>query len=156
MTGDVTGDMNGGGVGSRRAVVVGGGSGTGAACAVRRASDGYAVVVADRDLGAAESVAARLAGDGHVAREVEVTDEASVAALFEGLDVVHAVRRRWDGPLFAYNVSGEYAMVKAAERAGWIDGRRVTLETLRTIARAGADGILTYHAIEAARWLRDG
>ncbi len=72
------------------------------------------------------------------------------------LDVVHAVRRRWDGPLFAYNVSGEYAMVKAAERAGWIDGRRVTLETLRSIARAGADGILTYHAIEAARWLRDG
>ena len=91
MTGDVTGDMNGGGVGSRRAVVVGGGSGIGAACAVRLASDGYAVVVADRDLGAAESVAARLAGDGHVARAVEVTDETSVAALFEGLDVVHAV-----------------------------------------------------------------
>ncbi|WP_300540168.1 SDR family NAD(P)-dependent oxidoreductase [uncultured Nocardioides sp.] len=91
MTGDVTGDMNGGGVGSRRAVVVGGGSGIGAACAVRLASDGYAVVVADRDLGAAESVAAGLAGDGHVARAVEVTDETSVAALFEGLDVVHAV-----------------------------------------------------------------
>ena len=97
VTGDVSGDMSGAGdvsgagVGTRRAVVVGGGSGIGAACAVRLASDGYAVVVADRDLGAAESVADGLAGDGHVAREVEVTDETSVAALFEGLDVVHAV-----------------------------------------------------------------
>ncbi len=91
MSGDVSGDMNGAGVGTRRAVVVGGGSGIGAACAVRLASEGYAVVVADRDLGAAESVADGLAGDGHVAREVEVTDETSVAALFEGLDVVHAV-----------------------------------------------------------------
>lgn len=97
VTGDVSGDMSGAGdvsgagVGTRRAVVVGGGSGIGAACAVRLASDGYAVVVADRDLAAAESVAAGLAGDGHVASEVEVTDETSVAALFEGLDVVHAV-----------------------------------------------------------------
>lgn len=77
-------------MGTQRAVVVGGGSGIGAACAVRLASDGYAVVVADRDLAAAESVAGGLAGEGHEAREVEVTDEESVAALFEGLDTLHA------------------------------------------------------------------
>jgi len=72
------------------------------------------------------------------------------------LDVVREVRRRWDGPLFAYNVSGEYAMVKAAAERGWIDERRVALENLVSIARAGADGILTYHALDAARWLKDG
>ncbi len=76
---------------AQRAVVVGGGSGIGAACAVRLAGDGYAVVVADRDLAAAEAVATGLAGEGHEARLVEVTDEASVAALFDGLGDVHAV-----------------------------------------------------------------
>ena len=53
----------------------------------------------------------------------------------------------------AYNVSGEYAMVKAAARNGWIDERRVALEILTGIKRAGADMILTYHAMDAARWL---
>jgi len=72
------------------------------------------------------------------------------------LDVVREVRRSWDGPLFAYNVSGEYAMVKAAAERGWIDERRVAMENLLSIARAGADGILTYHALDAARWLKDG
>jgi len=72
------------------------------------------------------------------------------------LDVIRRVRERWTGPLFAYNVSGEYSMVKAAVARGWIDGRRVTLENLLSIVRAGADGILTYHAIEAARWLKEG
>jgi porphobilinogen synthase len=72
------------------------------------------------------------------------------------LDIVRRVRERWAGPLFAYNVSGEYAMVKAAAANGWIDERRVTLETLTSIARAGADGILTYHALDAARWLQEG
>lgn len=71
------------------------------------------------------------------------------------LDIIRRVRERWNGPLFAYNVSGEYAMVKAAEANGWIDGPRVALENLTAIARAGADGILTYHAVEAARWLRE-
>ena len=56
-------------------------------------------------------------------------------------------------PLAAYNVSGEYAMVKAADRAGWLDGRRAVLEILTGIRRAGADLILTYHAREAADWL---
>ncbi len=72
------------------------------------------------------------------------------------MDIIRDVRECWTGPLFAYNVSGEYAMVKAAAANGWIDERRVTLETLTSIARAGADGILTYHALDAARWLKEG
>jgi porphobilinogen synthase len=69
------------------------------------------------------------------------------------LDVVRAVKERFDLPLAAYNVSGEYAMVKAAAQNGWIDEQRVTMEILTSIKRAGADVILTYHALEAARWL---
>ncbi len=69
------------------------------------------------------------------------------------LDVIRAVKERFDLPLAAYNVSGEYAMVKAAAQNGWIDEQRVTLEILTSIKRAGADVILTYHALEAAEWL---
>jgi len=69
------------------------------------------------------------------------------------LDVVRAVKEATNVPLAAYNVSGEYAMVKAAERNGWIDGKRVTLEILTSIRRAGADLILTSHAKEASQWL---
>ncbi|MDH5525821.1 MAG: porphobilinogen synthase [Nitrospirota bacterium] len=69
------------------------------------------------------------------------------------LDVLAALREISDVPLAAYNVSGEYAMVKAAARAGWIDGERVMMETLLSMRRAGADLILTYHAKEAARLL---
>jgi porphobilinogen synthase len=58
-------------------------------------------------------------------------------------------------PVAAYNVSGEYAMVKAAAANGWLDERAVALELLTGIKRAGADMILTYHAKDAARWLRD-
>ena len=71
------------------------------------------------------------------------------------LDVVRRARDAFDVPLVAYNVSGEYAMVKAAGRLGWIDERRVTLETLTAIKRAGAGRVITYHAKEAARWLRE-
>ena len=71
------------------------------------------------------------------------------------LDVIRAVRERFDCPVAAYNVSGEYAMVKAAAANGWIDGRRSTLEILTSIKRAGADIIVTYHAKEAAAWLRE-
>ena len=70
------------------------------------------------------------------------------------LDVISRARERFDLPLAAYNVSGEYSMVKAAGRAGWLDERRATLEVLTAIKRAGADIIITYHALEAARWLR--
>ncbi len=71
------------------------------------------------------------------------------------LDVLSQARARFDLPLAAYNVSGEYAMVHAAARNGWLDGPRVALEVLTAIKRAGADIIITYHAKEAARWLRE-
>jgi len=70
------------------------------------------------------------------------------------LDIVRAVRERFDLPLAAYHVSGEYAMIKAAAERGWIDEQRVMLETLTGIRRAGADIILTYYATEAAKLLR--
>ncbi len=70
------------------------------------------------------------------------------------LDIVRDVRQITDLPVAAYNVSGEYAMVKAAAQNGWIDEKRAVLEMLTGMKRAGADIILTYHAREAARWLR--
>ncbi len=71
------------------------------------------------------------------------------------LDVLSRARQSFDLPLAAYNVSGEYAMVHAAARNGWLDGPRVALEILTSIKRAGADIIITYHAKEAARWLSE-
>jgi porphobilinogen synthase len=71
------------------------------------------------------------------------------------LDVLAAVKRATNVPVAAYNVSGEYAMLKAAAQAGWIDEKRVALEILTAIKRAGADIILTYSAVDAARWLQD-
>jgi porphobilinogen synthase len=70
------------------------------------------------------------------------------------LDIVCRIREEIDLPLAAYNVSGEFSMIKAAEKAGWIDGPRVMLETLIAIKRAGADMILTYFAMDAARKLQ--
>ena len=72
------------------------------------------------------------------------------------LDVIAEVRREFDVPVAAYNVSGEYAMLKAAAEKGWIDYDRAMLETLLSMRRAGADLILTYHAKEAARLLAKG
>ncbi|MDB4979268.1 MAG: Porphobilinogen synthase [Myxococcales bacterium] len=72
------------------------------------------------------------------------------------LDVISEVRNEFDLPVAAYNVSGEYAMLKAAAEKGWIDHDRAMLETLVSIRRAGADMILTYHAKEASRLLRGG
>jgi porphobilinogen synthase len=71
------------------------------------------------------------------------------------LDVVHRAKRETGFPVAAYHVSGEYAMVKAAAANGWLDERRTVLEILMSIRRAGADMILTYHAKDAATWLRD-
>jgi porphobilinogen synthase len=71
------------------------------------------------------------------------------------LDVLYRVRQAHPQlPLVAYNVSGEYSMIKAAAANGWLDERKVTLEALTGIKRAGADMIITYHAMEAARWLQ--
>ena len=93
-------------------------------------------------------------------REVEADIEESadiimVKPALPYLDVIRAVRERTDLPLAAYNVSGEYAMVKAAAANGWLDERRVVIEILTSIARAGAGIIITYHAKDAARWLRE-
>ncbi len=71
------------------------------------------------------------------------------------LDVIRQAKERFDHPLAAYNVSGEYSMVKAASQQGWIDEKPVTTELLTSIKRAGADIILSYHAKELARWYRD-
>jgi porphobilinogen synthase len=71
------------------------------------------------------------------------------------LDLIRAARDRVQHPIAAYNVSGEYAMVKAAAANGWLDERAVTLEVLTGIKRAGADLIITYHAADASRWLQD-
>ncbi|MGH7528330.1 MAG: porphobilinogen synthase, partial [Gemmatimonadales bacterium] len=87
--------------------------------------------------------------------EAEGADLLMVKPALAYLDVVRAVRERTDLPLLAYNVSGEYAMVKAAGRLGWIDERRVVLEALTGMRRAGADAIITYHAKEAAGWLAE-
>ena len=70
------------------------------------------------------------------------------------LDVIRQVRDRFDVPVAAYNVSGEYAMVKAAAQNGWIDEQRVVLEIMTSFQRAGASMVLTYHAKDVARWLK--
>ena len=92
-------------------------------------------------------------------REIEAdiaegADIAMVKPALAYLDVLSQARQRFDLPLAAYNVSGEYAMVHAAARNGWIDGPRVAMEILTSIKRAGADMIITYHAKEAARALQ--
>lgn len=71
------------------------------------------------------------------------------------MDIVRDVRNEFDAPVVAYNVSGEYAMVKAAALNGWVDERAIVLETLTGMKRAGADLIMTYHAKDAARWLNE-
>ena len=83
----------------------------------------------------------------------EGADMVMVKPALSYLDVITRVRAAVDVPVAAYNVSGEYSMIKAAGRAGWIDEQRVMLEVLTSIKRAGADLILTYHAVEAARAL---
>jgi len=87
---------------------------------------------------------------------VEGADILMVKPALAYLDVVAEARQRFDQPLAAYNVSAEYSMVKAASERGWTDGRRLTLEILGSIRRAGADILITYHALEAAGWLAEG
>lgn len=92
-------------------------------------------------------------------REVELdisegADIIMVKPALAYLDVICRVRERFDLPLAAYNVSGEYSMIKAGAQLGWLDETRVMMESLTAIKRAGADMILTYFAIEAARALQ--
>ena len=72
------------------------------------------------------------------------------------LDIVRRVKDTFGAPTFVYQVSGEYAMLKAAGANGWLDERTVALESLLAMKRAGADGVLTYFALDAARWLKEG
>ena len=93
-------------------------------------------------------------------REVELdlaegADMVMVKPALPYLDIVRRVKDAFGVPTFAYQVSGEYAMLKAAAANGWLDERACALEALLSIRRAGADGVLTYHALDAARWLRD-
>lgn len=85
----------------------------------------------------------------------EGADMVMVKPALAYLDVLHAARERFDLPIAAYNVSGEYAMVKAAAANGWIDEKRIVMENLTAIKRAGADIIITYHALDAAKWLEE-
>jgi porphobilinogen synthase len=71
------------------------------------------------------------------------------------LDVLRRVKDTFRVPTYVYQVSGEYAMLKAAAQNGWLDERAVVLESLLAMRRAGADGILTYFSLDAARWLRE-
>ncbi len=94
-------------------------------------------------------------------REIEADIEEGADAIIVKpalayLDVIAAAHERFEVPIAAYNVSGEYAMVKAAARNGWIDEQRVVLELLTGIRRAGAQMIITYYAKDVARWLRSG
>jgi porphobilinogen synthase len=85
----------------------------------------------------------------------EGADAVMVKPALAYLDVIREARERFDAPIAAYNVSGEYAMVKAAAANGWIDEKRIVLEILTGIVRAGADFVLTYHAKDAARWMKE-
>ena len=83
----------------------------------------------------------------------EGADMVMVKPALAYLDVVKAARERFDLPLVVYNVSGEYAMVKAAAEKGWIDEKKVVSENLIAMKRAGADIIITYHALDATKWI---
>jgi porphobilinogen synthase len=93
-------------------------------------------------------------------REValDIAEGADIVMIKPGmpyLDIVRRVKQEFAMPTFVYQVSGEYAMIKAAAGNGWLDERAVALEALACIKRAGADGILTYYAKRAAEWLSE-
>lgn len=85
----------------------------------------------------------------------EGADMVMVKPALAYLDVLKSARERFDLPLVAYIVSGEFSMVKAAAQMGWIDERRIVMENLTAIKRAGADIIITYHALDAAAWIKE-
>ncbi|MEZ5544053.1 MAG: porphobilinogen synthase [Lysobacteraceae bacterium] len=90
--------------------------------------------------------------------ELDIAEGADMVMVKPGmpyLDVLRRVKERFGVPTFAYQVSGEYAMLKAAAGNGWLDEKKCALESLLAFKRAGADGVLTYFALDAARWLRE-
>ncbi|WP_297902994.1 porphobilinogen synthase [Metallibacterium sp.] len=102
-----------------------------------------------------------IANSDEALREVELdiaegADAVMVKPGLPYLDVLYRVKQRFGMPTFVYQVSGEYAMLKAAAQHGWLDEKAVVLETLTAFKRAGADAILSYYALDAARWLRAG
>ncbi|MFC1536511.1 porphobilinogen synthase [Pseudomonadota bacterium] len=89
---------------------------------------------------------------------LDIEEGADILMVKPGLaymDIIRSVKDATDLPMAVYNVSGEYAMVKAAAEKGWIDEKRVVLETMLSFKRSGADIILSYHALDAARWLNE-
>ena len=86
---------------------------------------------------------------------LEGADMLMVKPALPNLDILREARARFDFPLAAYSVSGEYAMIKAAAQNGWLDEKKAALELLTSIKRAGADFIITYHALSAAQWLKE-
>jgi porphobilinogen synthase len=91
--------------------------------------------------------------------ELDIAEGADMVMVKPGLpylDVIRRVKDAFGVPTFAYQVSGEYAMLKAASANGWLDEKACALEALLAFKRAGADGVLTYYALDAARWLREG
>ena len=88
--------------------------------------------------------------------EVDLAEGAELIMVKAGLaylDILHAVKQKYGRVTAAYQVSGEYAMIEAAAQRGWIDRKRIILESLLAFKRAGADFVLSYHAAEAAEWL---
>ena len=88
--------------------------------------------------------------------ELDINEGADMVMVKPGLpylDIVYRVKTSFGVPTYAYQVSGEYAMLKAASQNGWLDEKAVVMESLLAFKRAGADGILTYYALEVARWL---
>jgi len=91
--------------------------------------------------------------------QMDVEEGADIIMVKPGLpylDIVREMRNEFNLPVAVYNVSGEYSMIKAAAKMGWIDEDRVTMETMLSFKRAGADLILTYHAVEVAKLLHKG
>ena len=90
--------------------------------------------------------------------EMDIAEGADIVMIKPGLpylDIVSSVKQTFAVPTFAYHVSGEYAMLKAASANGWIEEKPVVLETLSCFKRAGADAVLTYYAKEVAQWISD-
>ena len=90
--------------------------------------------------------------------ELDLAEGADMVMVKPGmpyLDIVRRVKETFGAPTYVYQVSGEYAMLKAASINGWLDEKAVVMESLTSIKRAGADGILTYYALQAAAWIRE-
>ena len=165
-----------------KVIGVGGGGGNAVAHMVNQGIEGVDFICANTDSQALKCVKVKTGlqigcnitkglGAGanpDVGRQAAMEDRDRIQEVIEGadmllvkpagayLDVIREVRARYELPLAAYQVSGEYAMLKAAAQNGWLDERRAALESLVAIRRAGADLIITYYAKEAARWLASG